>query len=428
MSGPSPRSPNPGVGGDLVNQALSDYDQCVNPGLAWVWRFMGLETLEWQAQGAVVRDIHGREYVDFAGGYGVFTHGHRHPRVVEAVRRQLDMMPLSSRVLPSHLPARVGRLLAQITPGDLQYSFFCNSGAEAVEGALKFARVATGRSGFVATQGAFHGKTLGALSASGREVFRRPFEPLVPGFTHVPFGDAAALEAAVDENTAAVILEVIQGEGGVILPPDDYLTRARRACDRAGALLILDEVQTGLGRTGRMFACEHYGVVPDLLCLAKALGGGVMPIGAVVGRPPVWEFFRQSPLLHTSTFGGNPLACAAAVAAIEVILEEDYPRQAREKGEYLLNGLKELAGRYPSVVSEVRGLGLLIGLEVTREGAGGLIMSGLFDRGVLAVYTLNNQKVIRIEPPVVIDKDQMDRGLELLDQVLAEVAGVVDQL
>jgi putrescine aminotransferase len=308
-------------------EILEKYTRYINPGLVRLYRFANVVTAEWEAEGAVIRDIHGREYLDCSGGPAVFTLGHRHPKVVAAVKEQLDRMPMSVRAMPRIPEADLAELLAQITPGDLQYTFFTNSGTEANEGALKLARLATGRSNIVGAEGAFHGKTLGALSASGREKYKAPFRPLVPGFLHVPFGDLKAMEQAVTRETAAVILEPIQGEGGVIIPPDGYLRGVREICDRSGALLILDEVQTGLGRTGKMFACEHWGVVPDLLTTAKALGGGVMPIGAFTGRPHLWKALEQNPYLHSSTFGGNPLACAAGVATIRVLLEERLPER-----------------------------------------------------------------------------------------------------
>jgi putrescine aminotransferase len=248
-----------------AESTFEKYRAYVNPGLADLLRFIGYGELESRAEGAVVRDSQGREYLDFLASFGVFALGHRPPEVLKAVREQLDRVPLSSKLLLSEPAADLAELLASIAPGGLNRVFFTNSGAEAVEGALKIARAATGRKQIVAAENAFHGKTMGALSASGRPVYKEPFEPLVPGFVHVPFGDAAALERAVTGETAAVILEPIQGEAGVIVPGGDYLPAARRICDGAGALLILDEVQTGLGRTGKMFACEHWGVAPDIM-------------------------------------------------------------------------------------------------------------------------------------------------------------------
>lgn len=412
----------------IVSETIGKYEKFINPAVARLFRFMGLSTVEWEAQGSIITDIDGKEYIDCLGGYGVFSLGHRHPKVIEAVKKQLDRMPLSSKVLFDKPMADLAALLAEITPGDLCYSFMVNSGTEAVEGALKLARIYTGRLGIVATVNAFHGKTYGALSATGRELFRQPFQPLLSGFSHVPFGDTAAMAAAVDDNTAAVIIEPIQGEGGIIVPPDDYLPAVRQICDRHGALLICDEVQTGLGRTGKMFAVDHYGVVPDILTTAKALGGGVMPIGAFTARPAVWENYITAPFLHTTTFGGNPLACAAAVATIEVLRAEGLVARAADTGAYMLGGLKQLAQDYPDVIREVRGRGLMIGLDLVKEGIGGLLMSELINRGILAAYTLNNPKVIRVEPPLIISRDQADRVLEAFAAGVAIAHDMIEDL
>ncbi len=415
--------PNPQ---ELVEDTLRKYAEFVNPGLVKLYRFGGVETVEWEAEGVVVRDVHGREYLDFSGGPAVFALGHRHPRVVQAVVEQIRRMPMSVRAMPRRPEAELAALLAELTPGDLRYSFFCNSGAEAVEGALKLARIATGRPHFVATEGAFHGKTFGALSATGRDKYRRPFEPLVPGFRHVPFGDADALAEAVDEQVAAVIVEPIQGEGGVRVPPDDYLPRVREICDRAGALLILDEVQTGLGRTGRLFACEHWDVVPDVLTLAKALGGGVMPIGAFVARPHLWEAFSQDPYLHSSTFGGNPSACAAGVATLRVLVEENLPERAARMGEVLLAGLREVAARHPRWVRDVRGKGLLVGVEFTDPDVALLASAEAIARGVIFFFSLNRPEVVRLAPPLIVERQHIERACAVLDEALRAVAETLE--
>ena len=401
------------------------YARHVNPGLARVLEFMGLEGLEERAQGCYLWDSEGRKYLDFLGGFGVFALGHRPHAVVEAVRRQLDLMPLSSKLLVSPLQAELGALLAEITPGDLQYSFFCTSGAEAVEGCLKLARAATGRPKIVTTEGAFHGKTLGALSVSGRDVYRKPFEPLLPGVVRVPFGDAQALRDAVDEQTAAVILEPVQGEGGVRVAPPDYLPAARETCDRNGALLILDEVQTGFGRTGKMFACEHWGVAPDLMALGKALGGGVMPIAAVVGTPVTWKIFEESPLIHSSTFGGAPTGCAAALAAIKEIRDRDLPAHAAEVGAYLLQGLAGIKARFPQQVVDVRGLGLLTGIEFAEPDFASLVVSGLAARGVIAAYTLNQPQVLRAEPPLIVTREEIETFVTALRESVGQAISLL---
>ncbi len=407
---------------------IRQFEQFMNPGLARAFRFMGLEAVEHTAHGAVVVDEQGGEYLDCAGGYGVFVQGYQNPRIVARAHAQLDQLALSSRVLLNRPMVELAAELARLTPGDLQYSFFCNSGTEAVEAALKFARIQTGRSRIISTYGAFHGKTLGSLSVSGRETYRQPFAPLLPDVVHVPYGDAGAVEQIMNDQVACVIVEPIQGEGGVIIPPGDYLPRLRQICDRSGALLIADEVQTGIGRTGKLFAVEHSGVVPDLLCLAKALGGGVMPIGAVVGRPSAWEFFDSAPLIHTSTFGGNPLACAVAKEALLVTVEEDLPKRAEELGEWFITALRGLQRQYPRMLVDVRGQGLMIGLEVPNAGVGGALISALFAEHVLAVYTLNNEKVIRMVPPLVITQEQLETVIDKLNAALASIAPVLDDL
>ena len=317
---------------EWVSETISNYEQFINPSVAKLFRLMGLSTIEWTALGSIITDSDGKEYIDCLGGYGVFSLGHRHPVVLAAVKEQLERMPLSSKVFFSKPLADAAANLARVTPGNLQYSFFGNSGAEAVEGALKLARIATGRKKVIAANNSFHGKSMGALSATGRDLFRDPFLPLLEQFFHVSFGDSAALAAVLDETTAAVILEPVQGEGGIIVPPDDYLPAVRKLCDSYGTLLICDEVQTGLGRTGAMFAVDHYHVVPDIMTVAKALGGGIMPVGAFIATEKVWQPYIESPFLHTSTFGGNPLAAAAAVAAIRVIEQEGLAEQSAEKG------------------------------------------------------------------------------------------------
>jgi len=405
---------------ELVEATIDRYEKYINPAMARLFRFMGLDTIEWEAKGAVIIDIHGKQYIDCLGGYGVFNIGHAHPRVVEAVEKQLYRMPLSSKILFSESQGKLAEKLAQITPGDLQYTFFCNSGTEAVEGALKLARLHTGKSEIISTKNSFHGKTLGALSATGRDLFTEPCQPLLPGFKHITFGDIEALTEAITENTAAVILEPIQGEGGIIVPPDDYLPQVRKLCDERGILLILDEVQTGFGRTGEMFASMHYKVIPDIMTIAKALGGGVMPIGAFIARPEVWETFITSPFIHTSTFGGNPLACSAGLTTIEVVEEEKLAERSKELGRYFINHLVILQSRYPELISQVRGKGLLIGIELTDEGIGGMLMAELINRGIMVAYTLNNPKVIRIEPPLVITQEQIDQVVNALDQSLEQ--------
>ncbi len=383
--------------------------------------------LEWEGQGSLLYDLTGRRYIDCLGGYGIYSAGIRHPRIVKAVADQLARMPLSSQELIDPLRGALAELLGEIAPGDLQYSFFINNGTDAVEGAYKLARLYTGKTNFISSLRGFHGKSCGSLSLMGKWEYREPFLPLLPGIQFVEFGDAEAVEDelykadATGKGVAAVIMEPIQGEAGAIVPPDDFWPRIRKACDEYGALLIADEVQTGLGRTGKMFGVEHWATVPDIMCLGKALGGGVMPLSAFISTPKIWKVLEENPFIHTSTFGGNPLACAAGIAAIHVTLEENLAAQALRKGKYLLGELVALQMRYDRLIRRAQGRGLLLGMEFENTEIGYKIVSGLFKRGVLVAGTLTNSRVVRFEPALNISQKLIDEVLEVLEDTLQEV-------
>ncbi|MEW6182590.1 MAG: aspartate aminotransferase family protein [Bacillota bacterium] len=416
------------------------HQEYLNSGLATLLKLMDFDKRFVRAEGVSLWDVDGKEYLDFLGGYGSLNTGHNHPRVIAAVDAVRGVPNLLQASL-SPLAGALAKNLAAIAPGDLKRSFFCNSGAEAVEGAIKLARIGTGRPKLIYTVNSFHGKTFGALSVTGRAKYQEAFRPLVSECAAVPFDDLEALEKALhSKDSAAFIVEPIQGEGGINLPSDGYLRECKRLCAKYGTLLVMDEIQTGLGRTGKMFACEHDNVEPDILCLAKSLGGGVMPVGAYIATDAAWKKAYGSIdkcLLHTSTFGGNAWACAAALAALEVIIDEDLSRQAAEKGEYLMRRLGELKKGSP-LLKEVRGRGLLIGLEFA-EGKKGLthkLTFGLLDKlsneylgslvsgeflnkyRVLTAYTLNNPNVIRLEPPLVVSREQIDHVLKALAEIL----------
>jgi acetylornithine/LysW-gamma-L-lysine aminotransferase len=361
-----------------------------------------------RGEGARVWDEAGREYVDCVAGIGVANVGHCHPAVVAAIQSQAARLITCNEIFYNDARARVLERLDRITPEGINRFFLCNSGTEAVEGAIKFARMATGRKHVVAAMRGYHGKTLGSLSATWERRFKEPFAPLVPDFSHVPYNNAAEFEKAIDDQTAAVILEPIQGEGGVRPATAEFLQAVRRACDGKGALLIIDEIQTGFGRTGRMFACEHFGVLPDILTMAKGIAGGV-PMGAIGIDRRVGEIEKQS---HTSTFGGNPLACAAATAAIDVLVGQDLPRHAAEMGAYFVERLRAMASPR---VREIRGLGLMIGLELKEKA--GPFAQALMQEGVLAL--LAGTTVLRFLPPLVISREQIDRVVDALARVLA---------
>lgn len=411
-----------------IEQTFKKLHKYVNPALADVFNFMGFGTIEDHALGSLVWDIEGTRFIDCLGGFGVFALGHSHPKVLEAVRDQLGKMPLSSKLMYCKPQADLAEALAEVTPGELQYTFFCNSGTEAVEGALKIARMASGKPQIISTKGAFHGKTLGSLSASGREKYKDPFKPLMPEFVHIPFGDLPALEAAMSDDTAAFIVEPIQGEGGVNVPPADYLPAARELCDKHGALLILDEVQTGFGRTGRMFCADHCGVAPDIMTMGKAIGGGVMPLGAFSATPELWKVFEENPLIHSSTFGGNPLACRAGLATLEVMKEEDLPAQAARKGEWLMSKLRELSSQYPELVVQVRGMGLIIGVEFSQDDIGGLMIAALAQRHILVAYTLNNPTVMRFEPALNMPDELLEEVVTAFAEGLAQTREILASL
>ena len=362
-----------------------------------------------RGEGATLWDSQGRSYIDCVGGQGAANLGHAHPAVAAAISEQAQKLISCPEMFYNDTRATLLDKLTSLAPAGMQRAFLANSGTEAVEAAFKFARYSTKRSNIVATMRGFHGRTYGSLSATWDKKYRLPFQPLVPGFQHVPYNKLERLERTVDEDTAAVILEVVQGEGGVHPGEADYLLGAQQLCRERGALLILDEIQTGFGRTGTMFALEHYGLEPDLLCLAKSIAGGV-PMGAVLIGERVGEL---SPGIHGSTFGGNPLAAAASLAALNALEEENLPQRAAELGAYALAQLEQIES---SLIRDVRGLGLMIGIQIKQKVAP--YLQALMDRGVLAQPA--GLTVIRLLPPLVITKEQLERAIAALEEVLTE--------
>lgn len=412
------------TGPDAKRAALDEFATYLNPQKVRVMRAAGLDIVEDERSGVWVTDLDGRRFLDCFTSAGSFNVGRRHRRVVEAAHRAVDHLDHGNFLLCSKQKADLARRLAEITPAGLTCTMFGTGGGEAVDFALKLARGATGRSKVVAAVNGYHGHTGLALSAAGRDAFRRPFEPLVPGFAHVPFGDSGALRAAVDGTTAAVILEPIQGEGGIVVPPADYLGAAREACDAAGALLILDEIQTGFGRTGRWFACEHFGVTPDIMTVAKSLGGSLVSISATIYTEELREFLIPNPFIHLSTFGGSDLACAVALEVIDVIEDEGLVGHAAAMGERLHRGLRVLAARHGDVIADTRGIGLMAGVKYAEDSMGPRMSYLLSRRGVLAIYSGNEPSVMRLMPPLVITEDEVDFLLDGLDGAVGDlVAG-----
>jgi len=416
----------------FIAETVDSYEQFYNRGFIGYRKSVTeagqFAALEWSGQGAILHDLLGREYIDCLGGYGIFSSGVNHPKIVKAVSDQLTRMALNSQELLEPWRAALARVLAEVTPGDLQNSFFINNGTDAIEGAIKLTRLYTNRNTFISTLGGFHGKSMGSLSLMGKASFREPFMGGLQDVRFIPYGDADALEEefrrgdAVGVRIAGVVLEPIQGEAGGVVPPDDFFPRARELCTHYGALLIADEIQTGMGRTGKLWGVDHWDVAPDIMCLGKSIGGGVMPLSAFISTARIWEVMIPNPIIHSTTFGGNPLACAAGLAAIQVTLEEDLPGQAAAKGTFLLRELDCLRQKYPQVLNEAHGKGLLIGMEFPAQEVGWKVASGLFKRGVLVAGTYSKAQVIRIEPALAIPMELLQEMLNRLEDTFKEVA------
>jgi acetylornithine/LysW-gamma-L-lysine aminotransferase len=360
-----------------------------------------------RGEGARLWDTDGKMYIDCMSGHGVANVGHANPVVAKAIAEQAQRLITCHSALYNEQRALLMRKLAEIAPPGLDRMFLCNSGAEAVEGALKFARLATGRQKIIATMRGFHGRTFGALSATWNKEYRQPFEPLVPGFEFVPYNKLERMEQALDDETAAVIVEVVQGEGGVNPGDGNYLGGVQTLCQERGALFIADEVQTGFGRTGRMFACEHYDLRPDMMTVAKSIAGG-LPMGAILIGPRVGEI---PPRVHNNTFGANPLCCAAAVATIDFMLAENLPQRAAAMGARMVDGFKTIES---PLIREVRGLGLIVGIELKQPSAS--YLAQLAEKGVLALNA--GSTVMRFLPPLVIGTEDVDTVVEKVSEVL----------
>ena len=417
----------------MVKDTLNQFDNYVSPGWLKYRKSVSSDSeqgavLEWEDEGAYCYGLNGEKFIDCLGGFGIYTCGHRNKEILDVVKAQLDHQALHSQELLDPLRGYLAKALADITPGDLQYCFFTNGGAEAVEMALKLARIATGGSWYISTVGAFHGKSMGAISMGGKGSYRVPYTPMVQQVQHVEYGNAEDMRkairnlTAVGEKVAAVILEPIQGEAGVIIPPEGYLTEVRNICDEYGVALIFDEIQTGMGRTGTMWRCEAEGVTPDIMTYGKAFGGGIMPITGIICKPKMWvqQLVDNPWLLGSPTFGGNPLACSAAIATIRYMLANDIPGVCKKKGELLKAGLLEVASKYPELIDEVRGTGLMLAVEFKTSEIGYETSKGLFARKVLTAGTLVNAKTIRFEPTAVISEQDIADVVSRMDEALAD--------
>ena len=418
----------------IIEESLHNFREHFNAGWLEYRKSVTLAgdhaAVEWKGSGATIEDVTGRQYIDWLGGYGLLSHGWSHPEVIEAVQSQLLHNPMPSQELIDPLRGVLARIIAEITPWDLKYCFFAGSGTEANEWAIKLAKMYTKKPGFIVAVKGFHGKTMGALSMIGKKDYREPVWQLYgwPVY-HVPFGDAEAVERQLEicdtigVGIAAVMMEPIQGEAGAIVPPDDFWPRIRKATEKHWVLLIADEVQTGLGRTGKLWGVDHWGVVPDIMTMGKALGGGVMPISAFVSTEKIWQsMMHPNPFIHTTTTGGWALACSAAIAGIHVLLRDNFPKQAEEKWAYIMKAMQKYVKKYPEIYESVTGRGLLIAQHFRSAEIGYMVTAELFKNGVLIAGTLNSAITSRIEPPIVITYDEIDAWLKALEKSLKTVA------
>ena len=365
-----------------------------------------------KGKGAHVWDIDGKEYIDCMGGYGVALVGHQNDRVNNAIKEQVDKIITVHSSLYNKTREEFLRTLIGLAPKNLTQVHLNNSGAEAVEAAMKFARKFTGKKGMVAMKGSYHGKSFGALSLTFNPKYKKAFAPLVEKVSFASYGDIESLRSVIDEDTAFVILEPIQGESGIVVAPDGFLQEVRKICDEKGILLIFDEIQAGLGRTGRLWACDHWNTAPDIMCLAKGIAGGV-PMGATLVRPDILAAISKGE--HSSTFGGNPLSCAAGIAALKALTEDGLIENSDKMGKIFREGLEKLKESHP-IIREIRGKGLMIGVELKFEVRD--ILMNLIKEGVLMLYSGRN--ILRILPPLVITEEDITKVLQSLDTVLTE--------
>jgi putrescine aminotransferase len=405
----------------IKKQALEDFAKYVNPQKARVLKNAGLGIIEAKREGALVWDITGEQYIDCISSAGSFNVGRRNPEIVDALKKALDEYDLGVFLLCSKPKADLAKKLAEITPGDLQYVMYGTGGGEANDFAIKLARGFTMNTDIISTVKAYHGHTGFSLAAIGRDEYKKPFFPMTPGFTHVPFNDLKATEEAITEETAAIILEPVQGEGGIHPATDEYLQGLRKLCDENEILLIFDEIQTGFGRTGKMFCAEHSGVVPDIMTVAKSLGGALYPISATIYREELNDFVMMHPFIHLSTFGGSDLGCFVGMAVIDFLLKNNIPEHAAKMGERFQKGFDELLKKFPELLLEVRRKGLMMGLQYTNDSIGPRMSYQLAQNGVMAIYTGNDPSVMRLMPPLVIEADQVDLVIEALDRSMGVI-------
>jgi putrescine aminotransferase len=381
----------------------------------------GIKNIAGTASGSVITDSQGQEYIDCVSGYGLFNIGHNHPQMIRDIKDQLDKRQLFTKPLISKIQVKAAQQLASLAPDKLECSFLCNSGSEAIDSALKLARLYTGKSEIITAENSFHGFTYGALSASGIESFKKFFKPMVPDIRQVKFGDIQALEKKITPDTAAILLEPMQHESGIDIPDQTYFQKVRNLCTDNNILLILDEIKTGMGKTGRMFACEHFSITPDILVIGKSLGGGLMPVGAIIARKKIWRKFSLSFPMAASSFAGNILACRAILSTIEIIEKDNLISKCKQKGRMLITGLKEIAAKYEDLIINIKGRGLLIGIRIVNSRIALQIIKEMIASGILVFQAYADNETIMVEPPLVISNNQIRKIISTLDEICQNI-------
>ncbi|MBW2364619.1 MAG: aspartate aminotransferase family protein [Deltaproteobacteria bacterium] len=411
----------------IREEAEENYREHVNPFALRMLKNASLDIIEGKRSGASVWDISGEKYIDCVTGAGLFNAGRHNIEIVDALKKALDQYDMGGWISIIRERGLLAKKLSEITPGNLKFSLFCCGGGEAVEVAIKLARGHTDKTEIICMENGYHGVTGFALPATGRDVYKAPFEPLIPGYKHVPFNDINAVKEAITDDTAAVFLEPIQGEGGIIPADDDYLKELRKICDKTGILLIFDEVQTGFGRTGKMFCAEHSGVCPDIMVLAKSISGGLYPLSCAVFTEEISDFLMAHPFIIINSFGGTSLACLVALANIEYIEKNKLPAHANEMGKRFMRELLVLKDKYPELIVDVRGKGLMLGMAFPDDSIGPRMAYQLRQNGVISIYTFNNPKIIRIMPSLVISEEEVDFVIQAFDKSLAQIKSQEDK-
>jgi acetylornithine/succinyldiaminopimelate/putrescine aminotransferase len=398
-------------------EVINEFAEYVSPGKVAVYKQLGFASIPGRREGIYLWDLDGKRYINCRSSGGVFNLGHRPPRIIKALQEALTELDIGDHILMSEHRARLAKRLAELTPGDIKYTFFTPGGGEAIDVAIKLARGFTSRPNIISAEAGYHGHTGFALSA-GDPVFSRHFEPLMPGFSRVPFGDLAAMDKAVNQQTAAVILETVQATAGMIIPPDGYLQGVREICDRNGAVLILDEVQAGLGRTGKIWGCEHWEVVPDILVSGKGMSAAMYPLAVCCFRPHLDKFFQQNPFVHLCSFGGSDLACISSFEMLNQITEVGFLEHVNNMGAKFAAGFEKLKEKYPQLVAGYRQLGLMMALELSDDRLGPMMTLALGKAGVLAIFSDFRPRAIQVLPPLIITAEQVEETLACFDQAL----------